>query len=268
MMRPAAAAVLGLLALTLPAASQPPSATPPPPPGAGRVQKLAEASVPFKVGETLSYDVSWSSFLVAGTATATVKEKRPSFESIAYYVVAEGRSLPLLARLYNLYYKMDALVDSRTLLSQRGSLYAEEAADHRLAATRFDRAARRAFFEVQSEQTTKSDYAVPPGTQDGLTVLYALRTRALKAGDRVVTPVADGGSLYTVSAEIAAPEMVRVPLGEFSAWNLKVNIVNAQGQAAWKNVAIWISNDARRLPVKLQAELPIGHFVLALRDAR
>jgi hypothetical protein len=99
-------------------------------------------------------------------------------------------------------------------------------------------------------------------------VLYALRTRAFKAGDRIVTPVADGGSLYTVSAEVAAPVSVRVPLGDFSAWNLNVSIVNGQGQAAWKNVAIWISNDARRLPVKLQAELPIGHFVLALREAR
>ena len=265
-MRFAAAAVLGLVALTSQAASQPPATTPRPPASAGRAQKLAEASVPFKVGETLAYDVSWSSFLVAGTATTTVKEKRPSYESIAYYVVAEGRPLPMLARLYNLYYKMDALVDSHTLLSQRGSLYAEEGNEHRLAATRFDRAARRAFFELQSGE--KSNYAVPAGTQDGLAVLYALRTRAFKAGDRFVTPVADGGSLYTVSADVAAPETVRVPLGEFSAWNLTVSIVNGQGQAAWKNVAIWISDDARRLPVKMQAELSLGHFVLALREAR
>ena len=83
-MRFAAAAVLGLVALTSPAASQAPSPTPRPPASAGQVQKLAEASVPFKVGETLAYDVSWSSFLVAGTATTTVKEKRPSYESIAY----------------------------------------------------------------------------------------------------------------------------------------------------------------------------------------
>jgi Protein of unknown function (DUF3108) len=267
-MRFAAAAVLSLLAFTSPAASQPASATPRPPASAGRVQKPSEASVPFKVGETLVYDVSWSSFLVAATATTTVKEKRPSYDSIAYYVVAEGRPLPMLARLYNLYYKMDALVDSRTLLSQRGSLYAEEGDDHRLAATRFDRAARRAFFELQSGQIAKTDYSVPTGTQDGLAMLYALRARAFKAGDRVVTPVADGGSLYTVSADVAAPETVRVPFGELSAWNLTVSIVNAQGQAAWKNVAIWISNDARRLPVKLQAELSIGQFVLALREAR
>ena len=31
--------------------------------------------VPFKVGEVLTYDVSWSSYLTAGTATMTVKDR-------------------------------------------------------------------------------------------------------------------------------------------------------------------------------------------------
>ena len=35
--------------------------------GAGR-----DAAVPFKVGERLTYDVTWSAFLVAGTTYATV----------------------------------------------------------------------------------------------------------------------------------------------------------------------------------------------------
>jgi len=33
-------------------------------------------------------------------------------------------------------------------------------------------------------------------------------------------------------------------------------------------MAIWISNDARRYPLKMHAELPLGTFVLSLRDAR
>jgi hypothetical protein len=53
-----------------------------------------ERPVPFAVGETLSYDVSWSSYVTAGTATTTVKEKKPSFNSTAFYVVAEGRPTP------------------------------------------------------------------------------------------------------------------------------------------------------------------------------
>ena len=34
------------------------------------------------------------------------------------------------------------------------------------------------------------------------------------------------------------------------------------------NVRAWISTDARRLPVRLQADLPVGNFALALRSAQ
>ena len=33
-------------------------------------------------------------------------------------------------------------------------------------------------------------------------------------------------------------------------------------------MAVWISDDARRLPVRIQAQLPVGSFVLTLKDAR
>jgi Protein of unknown function (DUF3108) len=35
-----------------------------------------------------------------------------------------------------------------------------------------------------------------------------------------------------------------------------------------RNMAFWLSNDPRRLPVKLQADLAIGSFVMVLREAR
>src|SRR3954453_23088943 len=79
-----------------------------------------EMPVPFKPGEVLEFDVGWSSYVTAGTATVTVKEKKPSYNSIAYYVVAEGRPTSLLSRLYTLYYKADTLIDVFNLLPQRG----------------------------------------------------------------------------------------------------------------------------------------------------
>src|SRR5712664_3774227 len=97
----------------------------------GPAPARTERAVPFKVGETLTYDVSWSAYLTAGTAVATVKEKKPSFNSTAYYVVAEGRPTPLVSKVYSLYYKMDSLIDSYTLLPQRGSIYSDEGKRHR-----------------------------------------------------------------------------------------------------------------------------------------
>jgi hypothetical protein len=109
---------------------------------------------------------------------------------------------------------------------------------------------------------------VPPQTQDGLAVLYTLRGRTVKPGDRASIPVAEGGSLYTIRVEMGAVEQVRVPAGRYEAWTLKGLITGAQEQTVWNNIIVWISNDARRLPVKMQAELPVGSFVLALREAR
>src|SRR5262245_25155904 len=226
-----------------------------------------EAAVPFRVGETLTYDVSWSQFLTAGTAVSRVVEKKPASGSTAYAVVADGRPVPLVARFYPVYYKMDSLLDSFSVLSLETSTYAEERGRKRQSSTRFDRRSRRAYYDAPAE-SAKLDFEVPANVQDGLATLYAVRGRAFKAGERFTIPVADEGSMYRVEFDTRGPEHVRVPMGDFEAWNLRLTILDDKGQPAATNSGVWISTDARRLPVKLQSDLPVGSFVLALRDAQ
>jgi hypothetical protein len=249
-------------------ASQARPRTPAAPPARPAPAQPREAAVPFRVGETLTYDVSWSQYLVAGSAVARVVEKRPSYNSTAYYIVAEGRPLPIIQRFYSVYYKMDALLDSFTTLSQRTSLYAEEGPRHRSSSTLFNRGTRRARFEFQSDTSFKDEFAVPANVQDGLSTLYVLRTRNFKAGERVTVPVADEGTLYTVHFDVTGPEPLKVPFGQTNAWNLRITILDPSNQPVGKNIAAWISTDARRLPLKLQADLPVGNFILALRTVQ
>ncbi len=233
-------------------------------PAAPRVER----AVPFHVGETLTYDVSWSTFLTAGTAVATVKEKKASYNSTAYYIVAEGRPTPLVSKLYSLYYKIDTLLDSYTLLPQRGSVYSEEGGKHRFKSTRFDRAAQKVFYEYQTGTTVKSDFTVSPVVQDALSAIYVLRAIPIKAGDRMTIPVSDNGTVYKVLVEVGALERIRTPVGEVSAWKVKPSMSDAKGRPVGRNVALWMSDDVRRLPVKMQAELPVGSFNLVLREVR
>jgi hypothetical protein len=235
--------------------------TPPTPP---RVERPA----PFTVGETLTYDVSWSTYLTAGSVVTTVKEKRPSYNSTAYYIVAEGRPTSLLSHLYSLYYKVDTLLDSYTLLPQRGSIYSEEGKRHRYRATRFDRAVNRAFFEFTTDHTAKADFATPPLTQDALSAIYALRAAPFKVNDRVTMSVCDNGGNMTAQFDTGALERVKTRLGEQNAWRVRLSLIDAKGQPVGRNTAIWIADDQRRLPLKLQADLAVGSFVLVLRDVR
>jgi hypothetical protein len=269
-MRVSVAAVLGSVALAVVASTLVvPVAAQRAVPRSQTAVPRRDTAVPFKVGETLTFDVAWSSYMVAGTAVTTVRERRPSAgNAAAYYIVAEGKPLPLIARLYSLYYKMDTLLDTSTLLPQQMTLYSEEGRSQRLGTTKFDRVARRALFELTGDRTFKANVDVPPQVQDGLSALYAIRASTITAGTKLTYPIIDDGSLYTVSMQASTTERVRVPLGELSAWRLGVRIVDAQGQSVAENVGVWISNDARRLPVKMQADLPVGSFTLALRDAQ
>jgi hypothetical protein len=236
------------------------SATPPP--------ARRDATVPFAVGETLTFDVAYMRMLVAGTATARVVERKAANNSTAYALVAEGRPISLVARLYPVYYKMDALADTVTLLSQWTALYAEETGKHRQTTTFFDRQNKRAFYEVPSDPALKDTFSVPADVQDGLTLLYVLRTRQFAAGDRLVIPVADDGSLYTAEFVTQGRERTSVPFGDLDAWNIRIRIVDSQQQEVGKNLGVWISTDSRRLPLRIEAALPVGTFSLALREVR
>ena len=225
-----------------------------------------DAQVPFAAGETLTYDVSWSNMLTAGTAVTRVGRKRASFGATAWELSAEGQPLPLIQRLYPVHYKMDSLLDSATLLTQWTGLYMDENGRTRQTSMRFDRAARRVHFEMATPPNARADFAAPNGVQDGLALLYALRTRTFRAGERFTIPVADDGSLYTVDATTTGPESIRTRAGTMTAWTLALNIRNEQGAAVGRDISVSISTDARRLPVRMQAELPVGKFMLTLRE--
>ncbi len=80
-------------------------------------------------------------------------------------------------------------------------------------------------------------------------------------------PVADSGDLCPVRVMIGARAAIRTPAGTFNAWRLTPLATDSDGQPVDNNIVIWMSDDARRLPIKLEAELPVGKFVLVLRSA-
>ena len=231
-----------------------------------RASARTEPRVPFAPGERLSYDISWSSYLSAGTAVLSVQEKKASYGSTAYYIVAEGQPTALVSKLYRLYYKADTLLDAYELLPQRASIYSEEGRRRRFKITTFNAAAKPATFEVRTDTTVRTPIAISRNAQDPLAAIYVLRTVALKAGDRMTTPIADNGHQYTIDVSVSAPEIVQCGLGAVAAWKL-MPVARGAGPEA-RQIALWISNDTRRLPIKVSTELPVGRFEFTLRQAQ
>jgi hypothetical protein len=223
-------------------------------------------AVPFTVGESITYDVSWSSYLTAGTATMTVKERKPSYGSDAYYIVAEGRPTSLLANLYDMYYKVDSLLDVHTLLPQRASIFSHEGRRQRNKITTFDHKARKAQYEIHTSTVVKKELAISPHAQDVLGALYVVRAIPFKAGETFSVPICDAGERYTVQVSVGAVETIKTGIGEVRAHKLTPTLPGGHAASA-RRLTVWLSEDVRRLPVRMQAQLAVGTFDLTLKSA-
>ena len=212
--------------------------------------------------------MSWSGYVTAGEVTVSVREKKPSYNSLAYYIVAEGKPVGLTARVYSLYFKVDSLLDCYTLVAQRGSVYSQEGKRTRMKSLRFDQQQHTAEFEMRTSTVMKATIAVPPATEDGLGAIYALRAMPLEAGARLTIPVTDSGDSYVVNLVVEARETISTPLGSLPAWRVRPTVFDDHGRLVGGAMTIWISDDARRLPLKLSAQVAVGAFELTLRQAR
>jgi hypothetical protein len=248
---------------------RPPATKPGTPAVVAPAKPKVEPPVPFMPGETLSYDVTWSmAFVTAGTATLRVVDKHASYGSMAYYILGEGRPTPMLEKLYSLYYKADSLLDIYSLTSQRSSVYSDENGRKRTKSLRINPDGKSATFEMQTSTNMKKDIGVPVRSQDALSALFALRAMDLAPGMTVRMPVCVSDTVYYMTATVGAKESIKTGLGTQAAFKISPVITDAAGKPAGRKLSIWISDDARRIPLRLQADLAVGNFTLVLRDAK
>lgn len=225
----------------------------------------ADMTVPFRAGETLTYNVGWSTYFTAGTATVRVQERRPTGNGrAAYILVAEGKPGTILSKLYDLYYKAETQLDTRTLLPITASVFSKEGSRTRVKTTHFKGAGRTADYSLKTTNLTTRKLNVPPYTQDVLAAIYVLRALPFKQGDSMTMPVTSGGDVYRARIRYGGVESVKTGAGTFQAWKVAIHAVDQNGQPAARSLNLWFSNDARKLPVKIEAGLPVGAFTLTL----
>jgi hypothetical protein len=226
----------------------------------------ADRPVPFKVGESLTFDVSWTTFVSAGTATMSVLERRPGAAGKNnYYLVAEGKPSAMLSKLYSFYYKAESMLDTRTLLPSLATIYSDEGGRKRYKTTTF-RGNGSVQYEIKTSTTATSTLKAPATAQDPLGAIYILRALPLKAGmtTTIPIPIIDSGKAYTMRVRVGGVESIKTGLGTLPALKLSMSIVDADGKAEGSGFSLWLSEDGRKLPLKISAGLAVGSVNLTL----
>ena len=106
------------------------------------------------------------------------------------------------------------------------------------------------------------------GTRDPLGMLQYLRTVDWGKTSEVRSPVYDGRKLYEVRAVLLSKsEAVAVPAGKFNATKIEIHVIDDGTEINNTHFLLYLSNDAARTPVLMEAVLPIATARVELTKA-
>jgi len=229
-------AVFAAVAIVLPLAAraEPPCLAPSP----GR-------SVPFSPGERLEFELS-SIGAKIGTFSLQVQ---PGRGPDAWVVEAKAATAPFAANFYEVGARSTARL-GRALDSRGYDENATEAGVNRTTAIELPATSGRLKVRA-TKQGDRDDYVVdaPAGTRDLLSVLYAARAMALAPGAELCVPVFGARRMWTLRMKVIGRETVRTPAGEFRTLHLSGQAVRLDRAGPTREVHIWLSDDAERIPV-------------------
>ncbi len=221
---------------------------------------------PFSSGEKLTYDISWSNIVQAGTAVMEAhKEPLPDGKA-AYRFTSTAQSTGLVHKFYKVADRIDSLVDGETLYSLSFHLDQSHGKRKKKRDLTFNHKERTVVVRSGGREAA---YPVPEDTQDALSALYYLRTvRDLADGTTITFNVYDDNKTWSVDVRVLGREKLTTVLGELSTIKLRTypryeGVFQHKGE-----IYFWLTDDARRVPVLMQSTISIGSIVSTLVDLK
>lgn len=230
---------------------------------------------PFQFGETLVYEGKFSK-IIKGIAIADLTFSVTKADDNANFLIkSEAKSKGSVLKLfrYSFLQKIDSTVDAedfRVLKTVKRDVQKERVRDSEAV---FDYRQNR----VSYIETDPNDAARPPRriaseirekTHDMISGIYALRLLPLAVGANFEVYVSDSGLVYKIPVRVAARELQKTIFGK--VWCFRVvpevfgtnRLIEQEG-----SIMIWITDDARRLPVRAQINSDIGRVEVKLKRA-
>ncbi len=227
----------------------------------------------YNAGESLTYEAKFSK-IIRGIAIAdlnfTVERAKDGRD---YLIKSDATTKGSLLKLFNKKFvqKYESTVDGANFSIKRTVKRDEQGDRVRESEALFDYAERKVIYI----ETDPNDAARVPRqiaspikteTQDLVTAIYTLRRLPLEVGKTFELNVSDSGLVYKIPVRVVAREQQKSILGRVWCFRVVPEIFGETRLIDQKgDMTIWITDDARRLPVRSQINLNIGRFEVKLK---
>jgi len=212
-------------------------------------------------GEMMKFDVGWE-FVNAGTATMHFSNNGDN----GYRIDTDARTNKF----------MDMFKKVRDSITSEGVFIDDKAQSTLFVLEQHERdyhALKKTEFlwkenKVNYTHNDKTDsYDVPAGYLNVMDAFFLTRTLPVQEGEIIKIPVFDSRKRYKIVVSLIKKEKLHAPWGEWVECLLIEPKLKSEGIfSSVGTMQVWITDDARRIPLKMTAKIKIGRIIARLTD--
>ncbi len=222
----------------------------------------APAAFAFRVPEKLVYDLTWGG-IKTGAATLEIE----NLDGLVR-IVSTAQSAAWISLLYTVDDRIESVLSRYPQHSSLGNprhyrVRIREGRYRRNKEIIFESGKNKALY-IDHLKGEKKDIVTHENTFDPLSSLYFIRTLDVVPGKSVYIYVVDGKKLSNVEVRVLRRERITTKLGDFDTIVIQPllkseGIFNRRG-----DMYIWLTDDEKRIPVKLQTKVALGKVIATL----
>jgi hypothetical protein len=215
----------------------------------------------LSVPEKLVYDLTWTG-IKAGTAIQEIIDEGDSIR-----IVSTARSSDWISVFFPVEDRIESTL-SKVPAPQLGlprhyRMKVKEGTHRRDKEIIFDHEKGKAQY-IDNLNGEKATIDILRNTYDTYSSFYYIRTLKLEVGKSVFVSILDNKKLWNVEVQVLKKEKVDTVLGEVDTILIKP-LIKSEGIFQKKGaIYIWLTDDARRIPVKMKTKVTIGSVTATL----
>jgi hypothetical protein len=214
----------------------------------------AAAASPYASGERMKFSIDLAGMRVG---IATISVGAPGERGVPVKLVA--RTTGITGAVYDFRESLVSWIDPRSGLPTYFELDLDENGWKHYDTAEFDRAAGQAIIIERGKTTSTDEVPIAEDTLDFIALVFQLRRMPLEVGTRRTFSVLRGTKgAREVVAEVTGRETVKTKVGSFAAFKIRVPTGFTGSFSEKRPTHIWLSDDPRRVVVKLGTDFSFG----------
>ncbi len=215
----------------------------------------------FTAGEHLVFNVGFS-FIKAGEAVFEISRIDTIKSRPCYRIAFTVNSTPSFSWIYRVEDRYETLLDAQGLFPWRFS--------QRIREGKFLRDFQAEFDQINNvARTTDGIFPIPPYVQDIVSAFYYTRTQDFSnsyVGQKFVLQNFYKDSTYTLGIKYLGRQQIKVDAGTFNCIIVEPLIREGGLFKSEGRVLIWMTDDERKIPVKVSTQVVVGSIEAELRE--